>query len=676
MTPGRGRGFEPSEDDPTDLDDELRAHLSLSADFHRARGLDSMQAEALALVRFGDPARVRREVRRVYAPLWARLVVSVGRATIVTASVALLAGSLALLTALHHRAPRSVADGEPWVSVLTHSDGQADGATLSDFSTFAALRERTDLFDAVAASRYQTHVIAGDFPAEPLRVKYVSADAPSQLGWSVSTGHTIAADDDGASVALLTDASWARWFDRAPDAVGKEIVIGGHVHRVVGILSPSVDFFYPSAVVVPLDSKAERLARDPRLLVTARLAPGVTLQRHPTSLLSMGDGASYMTIDADLVPLSETFSRPFAARAWWLMALVFVLALSSLGWAWPTASARVRADSTAKLRMVWVLACCGAAIALTPWAASLLSTYVAGASASAFSLFVDGRVLALTAIVVALILSLIELTSRARPSAIARARLGLTLQLGITATVLTLATPWLRDAIVEHRASVDPQLTVTALYDRSGSRDWADSGVTEADGWAFTSALPALGEPARSLTTVESDSVTVGLVSVSPNYFDQVGIGWIAGSTWGPQRASREVVIDRELADRLFGSEVAVGRSIRVAGVGSQVTVRGVVEEVGYGSGGPVVYRMAEPFERAGMLAVHPNPDPVDSWRSAPVLGPFTLDEWWARSARSDEDSWLLWLVLAVASLAILAEATAAWATAERWRRAHLHSPT
>ncbi|MEM7414342.1 MAG: ABC transporter permease [Gemmatimonadota bacterium] len=429
---------EPSTEHLQELDEELRAHLELAQDFYRARGLDNETAERVARERLGDPARIRDAVRRVYLPRWAILIRGGGRTVVAAAVIALLVANLAVLWALHGRAPRTVADGQPWLTVWSQPDGQTRPSTLSTYSVYDRLGERVDLFSAVSASRYETRAVGGPFPAERIRLKYVSVEAPRLLGWPIVEGRRFRVDEEGAPVVLLTDASWERWFDRAPSAVGSSIDVAGTTHRVVGVVGRSVDFFYPSGLVVPLDGAAERAA-GARLLVTARLRDRVRLSAHPSIDLEGADGRSLLASPTlEFTPLSHTFARPFASGAWRLVAVLALLAASALSFVWPARAHPDARPSRPASRASALLFTGGVGVGLAPILAPWVGDAVAGASTSAFAIAVDAPVIATAALAVVCLVGLIE-TSRANLTPRVRSALGLGLQLTTAAIVLVLA---------------------------------------------------------------------------------------------------------------------------------------------------------------------------------------------------------------------------------------------
>lgn len=96
-----------------------------------------------------------------------------------------------------------------------------------------------------------------------------------------------------------------------------------------------------------------------------------------------------------------------------------------------------------------------------------------------------------------------------------------------------------------------------------------------------------------------SDRVTIDFNVVGANYFETLGISFVAGRTWDRAAAARtpHAVVNETLADQLLPGVDAVGRVIEISG-GSMVTVAGVVRDSAYYDVGepklPYIYLSAE----------------------------------------------------------------------------------
>ncbi len=120
---------------------------------------------------------------------------------------------------------------------------------------------------------------------EPHRVPaaYVSANFLGVLGVEPAQGRDFAAGEDrpgSPAVAILSDGLWRRAFGAANEVVGRDVVIQGRPHRVVGVLPG--DFVFPSNpvdVLLPnLIDPADPAGRSSHyMFMIARLDEGVTV---------------------------------------------------------------------------------------------------------------------------------------------------------------------------------------------------------------------------------------------------------------------------------------------------------------------------------------------------------------------------------------------------------------
>jgi putative ABC transport system permease protein len=113
-----------------------------------------------------------------------------------------------------------------------------------------------------------------------------------------------------------------------------------------------------------------------------------------------------------------------------------------------------------------------------------------------------------------------------------------------------------------------------ALFDRLG-----EGSVAVVD------EIPLSGDGGRTSVGVRPEAAEVEAVvrTASADYFRVLGIPVVAGRTFaaaGPGDAPIPVVISESVAARIFGSESAVGRSVWVAAVGAPAEVVGVVGDV------------------------------------------------------------------------------------------------
>ncbi|MFL6595784.1 MAG: ABC transporter permease [Chthoniobacterales bacterium] len=153
------------------------------------------------------------------------------------------------------------------------------------------VREQSQSFAAVGGVGAQAVDYSGG--AEPVQFQagLVAADFFPVLGAHAALGRLLNAEDDrfGAPpLVVLTHGLWQRQFGGDAQIIGREIVLAGRSHTVVGVTTPdfrapnpALEVFVPVHVFYPLAAKA----RGAHLLrLYARLRPGVTIDQATSEL--------------------------------------------------------------------------------------------------------------------------------------------------------------------------------------------------------------------------------------------------------------------------------------------------------------------------------------------------------------------------------------------------------
>ncbi|HZD32820.1 MAG TPA: ABC transporter permease, partial [Candidatus Angelobacter sp.] len=191
-----------------------------------------------------------------------------------------------------------VPGGQPYDAFNT---GSSD--TSLSYPVYQALKSRTDVFSDVIASAPleigKVNIRLGDEP-ELAAGELVSANFFSTLGVGMARGRgfTAAEDTGNAPVAVISYDFWTRRFNRSPDVIGQTLYVKGVPMSIVGISAegfsglqrdPSrTDFWIPIQRNLALNAwgqppKEGKIFLDEPdwwcLLLTARLAPGVTPQQ-------------------------------------------------------------------------------------------------------------------------------------------------------------------------------------------------------------------------------------------------------------------------------------------------------------------------------------------------------------------------------------------------------------
>jgi putative ABC transport system permease protein len=146
--------------------------------------------------------------------------------------------------------------------------------------------ERGRSFEDIAVFETRTYNLTGDGEPERLAGMRTSPSLFSVLGSQPIAGRTFLPEEAAEStpVAVISQNLWSRRFAAEPGVIGREIVLDGTTHTVIGVvtrdfrtlrtLRPDVDVWVPTAF-----TPAERELRNAHFLYAiARLAPGVSLE--------------------------------------------------------------------------------------------------------------------------------------------------------------------------------------------------------------------------------------------------------------------------------------------------------------------------------------------------------------------------------------------------------------
>lgn len=336
-----------------DVDEEIAFHLEMRAQELIARGMSPDEARAEAHRRFGDRARVQGEMRRLERDRVRRASWAGGWHT--------LQADLSFVVRTLVRQPLFT------LSVIL-TLGLSIGANASIFSAVNAyllkpmpVREADRL--AVVASAERATGMAGtlSYPVyrEVLQLESVFEDAVAWMGWEVAlrrereaergfilsgsenyfhalgvgaaVGRVYTAEEARrrAPVVVLTDAYWARAFDRDPGAIGQALYVNDIAFTVIGVLPPTFrgtePLLLPDAIV-PLEAMTavdpglpaalERVGQDD-FRILAHLRPGVTIEQAREAVARLTDAlaARYPEnfSDVRLVAEREIRTRPHIA---------------------------------------------------------------------------------------------------------------------------------------------------------------------------------------------------------------------------------------------------------------------------------------------------------------------------------------------------------------------------
>lgn len=146
------------------------------------------------------------------------------------------------------------------------------------YPTFTAWRERAGTLASFEAFEGTNLTLTGAGAAERLQATDVTPGFFTLLGVSAAQGRTFAADDAGRAVAMVSHGFWQGALGADPRIIGRDIMLGGRSHTVVGVLPERFTFGLEiTPVWRPLTATPEQAAGNGlRVFVMARLRGGAS----------------------------------------------------------------------------------------------------------------------------------------------------------------------------------------------------------------------------------------------------------------------------------------------------------------------------------------------------------------------------------------------------------------
>jgi predicted permease len=355
-----------------ELDAEVQFHLELLIGRNLRDGMSRAEAEKDARRRFGNVGRITEDMREVRAMTWLESMLqdlrygvrAFGRERLSTgAVVAMLAlgvgANVAIFTLLN----------AVWLRPLPYRDAgrlvvlEDSFTRLSIRNTSPTVPEFLDVrswnrsFEMMAFLDHRDlQLTGGQEPARVFGGRVTAAFFPL-LGAEAALGRVFNDSDNrpgNEKVAVLTDGLWRRAFAADPAIIGRELMLDGRPHQVVGVLSAAFSFDHPeigvgepSEVYVPfllndyytLRSGGHSHLR--RVLALAKLQPGIGIAtanaelgllaerlatEHPDLYRSRPSGEA-MGFTMQVRPLRDAIAGESRAVLWLLFAAVGMVLL-------------------------------------------------------------------------------------------------------------------------------------------------------------------------------------------------------------------------------------------------------------------------------------------------------------------------------------------------------------
>jgi predicted permease len=289
------------------FEDEMRAEMQFHLQARIADlvdgGMRPVEAERQARMEFGtvdalqDDCRQSRGLRFIdtttqdvrYATRLMRKTPGFTAAAIISLALGIGANT-AIFTLVDAVIFRTLPFNEPQgLYFLAHGTAENPG-TSSNYPLFERFAALTDVFDGVTA--YNTNGLKVSTPdgLESVDSLWVSGNYHAVVGVPMALGRGFAAERDrdlgGSMIAVISDQYWARRFNRAPDVLGRTLILNGHSVGIVGVTAPEFTGLVPGTrpdITLPLSVRAldDKEFLDDKgtwtsMPILARLKPGVS----------------------------------------------------------------------------------------------------------------------------------------------------------------------------------------------------------------------------------------------------------------------------------------------------------------------------------------------------------------------------------------------------------------
>jgi predicted permease len=285
-----------------DLDQDMRSHLEIETQDNVERGMSPQEARRVAMLKFGNMARVKEDTRIVWSWVWVEqlwqdvryglrlLRTNPGFTAVAVLTLALGIGANTAIFSVVYAVllkPLPYTNSEQLFSVFQRLSKDETTATGWSYPNLADLREQNHVFSDVTGSQHHQLTLTGQGEASVLNASVVTAEFFKVFTEKPLLGRVFFSEDgkSGApAVTLLSENLWRGTFGADPAIVGKSIELDKRPFIVVGVM--------PSRFRFPLVMESEQLwiplAHDPFfgswmgrrgghwLEVTGRLKNGVS----------------------------------------------------------------------------------------------------------------------------------------------------------------------------------------------------------------------------------------------------------------------------------------------------------------------------------------------------------------------------------------------------------------
>ena len=208
-------------------------------------------------------------------------------------------------------------------------------------ATYVDWKAQNHVFEDMAALRWQTFNITADGEPEKVQSYGVTRNFFPMLGAQPALGRNFLPEEDGpggAKVVILSYGLWQRRYGADRNIIGREILLNGEKHTVVGVMPAGFQFLQSYiGLWTPAAFRPEELAvrSSNTLLVLARLKPGVTREQAQADMSAITDRLvqaypyDLSGLQVNVLPIGEQLSGPVRRPLLLLLAAVaFVLLIA------------------------------------------------------------------------------------------------------------------------------------------------------------------------------------------------------------------------------------------------------------------------------------------------------------------------------------------------------------
>ncbi len=283
-----------------DLAEELDSHLQMHIEDNLRRGMNSVEARRVALIKLGgtDQTKERCRDRRGFPALehclrdlrnGARVILrNPGFASVVILTLALGFGANSLVFSVVHELllrPLPYKNAERLAVIQKLPSPAADKGLLSHLNLMD-LRKRDHIFEGVAGCDFSTWpgVLKYGNEVELASLVGVTEDLFTVLGvWPVIGGLPAPGD---TSYVMLSYGTWRGFFQGRADIIGRQVKVDGFTRTVAGVMPAGFQLFRSGRPELLLASGAARRPETDSLECIARLKAGVSSRQAEEELAS------------------------------------------------------------------------------------------------------------------------------------------------------------------------------------------------------------------------------------------------------------------------------------------------------------------------------------------------------------------------------------------------------